>query len=319
MSLTRYWRGCDSKIDAEADFAMILSEMLRKIDCPAELLRDGSFTVLEQCTRIRAPEALTYLENRKYLGTLEHPDISCVICIPELADQLPSHIGGIAVTRSPKLLFFLLHNMLVAQREKIPTKIDPSAEISPQAYIAPYGVVIGPGVQIDPFVAVYENSTIMQRVHICAGTVIGGQSFTAVRDTQGGMFLAKDAGGVLIEEYVEICADCHIACGTLGKDLTVVGSYSKLDAKVHIGHGTVLGKRVLVPSGAHIAGNCVVGDDVWVGVNATISNRITIGDGARVSLGSVVTKEVPAGQTVSGNFAIDHQKFLSNLKKSLEE
>ena len=70
----------------------------------------------------------------------------------------------------------------------------------------------------------------------------------------------------------------------------------------------VLGKRVLVPSGAHIAGNCIVGDDVWVGVNATVSNRISIGDGARVSLGSVVTKDVPAGQTVTGNFAIDHKK-----------
>lgn len=298
---------------------LILSELLRKIDCPAELLRDGSFAVLEQCTRIRAPQALTYLENGKYLGALDHPNISCVICTPELADKIPSHISGVVVTAFPKLLFFLIHNMLMEQREKVPTKIDPSAEISPQAYIAPYNVVIGPGVQIGPFVAVYENSTIMQHVHICAGTVIGGQSFTAVHDTQGGMFLARDAGGVLIEENVEICAGCHIACGTLEKDRTVLGSHSKLDAKVHIGHGTVLGKRVLVPSGAHIAGNCVVGDDVWVGVNATVSNRITIGDGARVSLGSVVTKDVPAGQTVTGNFAIEHRKFLSNLKKSLEE
>lgn len=298
---------------------MILSEMLSKIDCPVNLLEDGSFAVLEQCTRIREPQALTYLESRKYLGALEHPGISCVICTPELADKIPAHIEGVAVTATPKLLFFLLHNMLMSQREKVPTKIDPSAKISPQAYIAPYNVVIGPDVQIDPFVVVYENSTIMQYAHICAGTVIGGQSFTAVHDTQGGMFLAKDAGSVLIEEYVEICADCHIACGTLEKDQTIIGSNSKLDAKVHIGHGTVLGKRVLVPSGAHIAGNCVVGDDVWVGVNATVSNRITIGDGARVSLGAVVTKDVPAGQTVTGNFAIDHKKFLSNLKKSLEE
>lgn len=105
----------------------------------------------------------------------------------------------------------------------------------------------------------------------------------------------------------------------VGKGSDHNGANSKLDAKVHIGHGTVLGKRVLVPSGAHIAGNCIVGDDVWVGVNATVSNRISIGDGARVSLGSVVTKDVPAGQTVTGNFAIDHKKFLSNLKKSLEE
>jgi len=68
-----------------------------------------------------------------------------------------------------------------------------------------------------------------------------------------------------------------------------------------------------------ISGNCSIGENVFLGVGAVISNRITIGDGARVSLGSVVTKDVPAGQTVTGNFAVDHRKFLSNLRKSLEE
>lgn len=62
-----------------------------------------------------------------------------------------------------------------------------------------------------------------------------------------------------------------------------------------------------------------MGSDVWIGVNATISNRIRIGDGARVSLGSVVTKDVPAGATVTGNFAIDHRQFLKNLKASLAD
>ena len=63
----------------------------------------------------------------------------------------------------------------------------------------------------------------------------------------------------------------------------------------------------------------MVGDDVWIGVNATVSNRIKIGKGARVSLGSVVTKDVPAGQTVTGNFAIDHARFMKNLKASVWE
>ncbi|MGN1151821.1 MAG: hypothetical protein ACI4SN_06650 [Lachnospiraceae bacterium] len=62
-----------------------------------------------------------------------------------------------------------------------------------------------------------------------------------------------------------------------------------------------------------------VGADSWVGVNATISNRIQVGNHARVSLGSVVTKDVKDGQTVTGNFAIDHTDFINNLKDLISQ
>jgi len=93
----------------------------------------------------------------------------------------------------------------------------------------------------------------------------------------------------------------------------------KSDVMVYVGHNSQIGRKTFLAAGAKIPGNVWIGEDVWIGVNATISNRIRIGDGARVSLGSVVTKDVPAGATVSGNFAIDHQRFLKNLKASLRE
>lgn len=298
---------------------MYLLDALNKVGYADCLVSDGEFEKLEQCTRIRTPRALTYLENTKYADALQHPDISCVICTPEAREAVPAHIQGIAVTASPKLVFFKIHNFLVEQREKRPTVIDPSAKISPQAYIAPYNVTIGKNVEIQPFVSVFENTVICEDVRICAGTVIGGQSFTNAKDGTGGAFLVRDAGSTEIRRGVEICSNCHVACGTLENDVTLLGEYTKLDAMVHIGHGTVVGKRTLFPAGAMISGNCVIGDDVWVGVNATTSNRITIGDRARVSLGSVVTKDVPAGETVTGNFAIEHRRFLQNLKESIKE
>lgn len=292
--------------------------MLKKISVPCSLVRDGEFQIMEQCTRIRRADALTYLDREKFLPALEDLNISCVICKPEFARKLPAHIKGIVFSNEPKLIFFLLHNAVADFVEKVPNKIDSSARISPLADIAPYNVTIGPRVVIGPFVTVGENTEIHADVHIHEGCAIGAQGFTSVRSGDA-MFLARDLGKVRIDQGVEICAHCDVARGTLLLDTTVLGAYTKLDAKVHIGHGSVLGKRVLVPSGAHIAGNCVVGDDVWIGVNATVSNRIKIGESARVSLGSVVTKDVPAGQTVTGNFAIDHARFMKNLKASVWE
>ena len=166
---------------------------------------------------------------------------------------------------------------------------------------------------------IHENTVIQDDVRICSGTVVAGQSFTAVQTEEGARFLVRDRGGVLLEEGVEICSNCHIARGTLQNDMTILGAYTKLDAMVHIGHGTVIGKNTLIPAGATISGNCVIGDYVWIGVNATVSNRIQIGDRARISLGAVVTKDVPEEATVSGNFAINHQRFIQNLKASITD
>lgn len=298
---------------------MKLSTILKELDDCYTLIQDGEFDSIEQCTRVRVDRALTFLEKEKFIPALDNTAISCVICPKDILPFLPSHVQGIVETDHPKMLFFHINDLLAEKREKIKTVIDPSAVISPMAYVAPYNVVIGKNVEIMPFVCINENTTIMDNVRICAGTDVGSQSFTAVKDAQNRVFLTKDSGSTVIEEGVEICSNCHIAAGTLPGDVTRLGAYTKLDAMVHIGHGTVLGKRVLIPSGAHVAGNCVVGDDVWIGVNATISNRIEIGNRGRVSLGSVVTKNVAEDETVTGNFAIPHKQFMKNLKKSVLE
>ena len=296
---------------------MKLSKHLGRIKCPCKLVSDGEFQTLEQCTRIHNMQALTYVENIKYADALRNPNISCVICTPEIKDQLPSHIAGVVITESPKAVFYVIHNDLVKTQPKRPTQIDPSSRVSPLAYVAPFGVVIGKNVEIQPFAVVNEGSAIGDCVCICSGAVISGQSFNVVRDPSGQDFLVTDGGTVRIEDGVEICCNAHIARGTLLNDETVLGAYAKIDALTHIGHGAVIGERAIITASAVIGGNAIIGSKVWVGINATVSNGITIGEGARVSLGSVVTKNVPAGQTVTGNFAIPHPTFLRNLKASV--
>lgn len=296
---------------------MILSKMLREIGCDFQLISDGEFEVLEQCTRIRSPKALTFLEKIKFAPSLSHPDISCVLCTPEALPMIPAHVGGVAVLEAPKTAFFKIHNYLYEHREMQPTEIDPSAQISPLAYVAPCNVRIGRNVVVAPFAVINENSILEDDVRVGSHTVIGAQSYTVVDDGPNARFMARDFGKTILRRGVEISSASVVECGTLQNDVTDIGEYCMLDNNVLIGHGTPVGRMTEMVGGTVLAGNCVIGERVWLGVSSTLSNRVEIGDRARVSLGSVVTKNVPGGETVTGNFAIEHKRFMENLKASI--
>ena len=98
-----------------------------------------------------------------------------------------------------------------------------------------------------------------------------------------------------------------------------MGDYCKIDNLVHIAHGVKIGNNTMVVANVGIGGRTVVGEGAWVGFAATVTNGITVGDKARANIGSVVTKSIPINGNVTGNFAIDHSRFIQNLKKTLDD
>ncbi len=284
-----------------------------------KLLSDGDFDTLEYCTATCAQRFLTFLENPKYLTKIS-PKASCVFVTRENVSQLPSHLGGIMECDDPKWQFVLLHNHLANCEHYagagFRTIIGKNCSISPLAYISDKNVVIGDGVYVGAFSVINKNVRIGNYCAIHENCVIGGKSFNYAKTRNDKFIGMADTGQVVLEDNVEICPHCHVASAPLPSDVTYLGEGVKLDAFVHIGHGTKVGRRTLIPAGAQIAGNVTIGEDAWIGVNATIANRITIRNQGRVSLGAVVTRDVDEGQTVSGNFAIPHERFIRNLKDS---
>lgn len=294
---------------------MFLSEVTK--DLEGRLLRDGEFQTLEYCTgKLKVP-FLTFMGNPKFVDKMS-PYVSCALCSAELADKLPQSIRGVFITDSPKESFQIIHNRLSKNTDyclpKMPNKTGVDCVISNRANIAGNSVTIGDRVIIEDNVTIYDHVKIGNDCVIRSGAVIGGKAFTFARTKDNRILGMEDLGQVVLGDRVEIFSLTHIAKGILPTDTTFIGDDAKIDALVQIGHGSVIGKKTLIAEGAVIAGNVCIGDDAWVGVNATVSNRIRIGDHARVSLGSVVTKNVANGQTVTGNFAIDHSTFLRNLK-----
>jgi len=161
-------------------------------------------------------------------------------------------------------------------------------------------------------VTVLPHTIIGDEVILRAGSVIGAQGFEFKRIGESILPVAH-AGGVRLSDRVEIQANSCVDRSIFG-GFTEIGEDTKLDNFVHVAHNVKIGKRCLLAAHAMIAGSVTIGDDVWIGPSAAVSSEITIGDGAYVTLGSVVTRDVAAGQRVTGNFAIDHDKFIAFLR-----
>lgn len=286
---------------------------------PEAILRDGVFSALCLSNSCPGAPALSFLEDARYAEELNaNPEIVCVICTPEAAPTLDSHIWGAVLSEVPREAYFNLHNRLAETPDYCPplkkTVIGPGCQISPLACIAPQGVTIGKGVVIEEFVTVKEACTIGDGCVIHAGARLGGMGFEFKR-LEDRVLDVIHCGELEVGENVVIWENATIHRAVYPWDKTVIGPHARIGANSHIDHGAKLGAFCEVCAGAVVSGRTEAGERAYIGPGAVLSNRLNIGAGARVSLGGVATRDVPAGQTVSGNFAVDHQKHLAFIRE----
>ncbi|MEG2639037.1 MAG: UDP-3-O-(3-hydroxymyristoyl)glucosamine N-acyltransferase, partial [Clostridiales bacterium] len=175
---------------------------------------------------------------------------------------------------------------------------------------------IGKNVVIEQFVSIYSHVTIGDGSIIRAGATIGCMGFEFKRNDDSIMPI-KHFGGVYLDRNIEVQNNTCIDRAVFPWDNTYIGENTKIDNLVHIGHAAKIQKNVLIAAHACIGGRTVIMPNTWVGIGSMIRNGIVIGSNARVNMGAVVTKSVLDNQSVTGNFAIDHQKFMANFKDTL--
>lgn len=282
------------------------------------LISDGEFETMNYCTADIEKSFLSFIENPKYISRM-NKNITCILCTEELSKTLPAIIKGVFIVDEPKYSFHKLNQKFacLVKLEKFKTIIGENCDINEKVNIPKYNVIIGNNVTIESFVTISENVIIKDDCIIHSNAVIGGKSFSAARGNNGDICGLIDRGQVVLEKGVEIFSGTHIAQGVWESDVTYIGENTKIDALVHIGHGARIGKSVLIAAGAVIGGNTILQDNTWVGINASVSNRLNIEREAKVSLGAVVTKDVAQNEIVTGNFAIEHSKFIKELKEKI--
>src|ERR1051325_3656621 len=121
----------------------------------------------------------------------------------------------------------------------------------------------------------------------------------------------QSCGRVVIEEGVEIGANCTIDRGVSGD--TVIGAGTKIDNLVHIGHDTTIGKNCLLAGQVGIAGAAIIEDDVILWGQVGVSKTLTIGKGAVLYAQSGVPASLEGGKNYFGSPAVEAKEKMKEL------
>jgi UDP-3-O-[3-hydroxymyristoyl] glucosamine N-acyltransferase len=184
-------------------------------------------------------------------------------------------------------------------------RIGKNTVIQPGAFIG-HNVVIGDNSIIHANATIYDNSIIGNNVIIHANSVIGADGFYFQRREQGYVKF-HSAGGVIIEDDVEIGSVCTIDIGVTGN--TVIGKGTKMDNHCQIGHDTRIGKNCLIGAFAAIAGVTIIEDDVILWARVAINKDIVIKKGAVILATSAVDKSLEGDTVYMGSPAIEARKY----------
>lgn len=279
--------------------------------CDIEIIRDAEFGSLGKL-KDRKAKMLTFLESDEHLPQLlRSENVSCVVTTVSLSSLLPSKFG-VAICQKPRVAFYEIHDHLRLTTEfygkSFATVVHPTAIVHPSAHIAPNDVCIGSGVIVEAHAVVLGRTTIGDDSVLRAGAVVGSDGFE-FRRVDGHIRPVTDAGGVKLGNRVEIQYNSVIQRAPYGGNTTIEND-TKIGALVTVAHNCYIGQRCLIAEGSTIGGNSIVGDDVTIGSHALIATRVKIGNRARITVGAAVVRDVKEGQTVTGNFAIEHQRFL---------
>ncbi len=181
--------------------------------------------------------------------------------------------------------------------------------IQPNCFIG-NNVSIGNDCIIHSNVSIYDDTVIGNNVTIHAGTVIGASAFYYKKRPEGYDQL-KSGGRVVIKDHVDVGALCTIDRGVTGD--TTIGTGSKLDNQIQIGHDTVIGKKCLIASQTGIAGCVVIEDEVTIWGQVGSTSGITIGEKAIVLAQSGISKSLEGHKTYFGYPAEESRVKLKEL------
>ena len=126
-------------------------------------------------------------------------------------------------------------------------------------------------------------------------------------DSKGNTLKVNHNGNVIIEDDVEIGANCTVDRATLGS--TLIKSGAKLDNLVQIAHNVIIGKNTCLAAQVGVAGSTIIGDNCLIGGQAGIAGHLKIGDRVQMQAKSGVLKNIKSDSVIMGYPAINYRDY----------
>jgi UDP-3-O-[3-hydroxymyristoyl] glucosamine N-acyltransferase len=184
-------------------------------------------------------------------------------------------------------------------------QIGNNVKIYPQVYVGD-NVVIGDNTTIFAGVKLYSETVIGKNCIIHSGTVIGSDGFRFNPENE--VKKVPQIGNVLIEDDVEIGANCAIDRATLGS--TILRKGVKFDNLIHIAHNVEIGENTYFAAHGVVAGSTKIGKNCMFSGQVGIVGHLNVADNTIITAQSGISKSITKkGEVYMGSPAFDANKY----------
>lgn len=276
------------------------------------------------------PNQVTQLTNGRYAPYLKESGASaCFIAEGFTVDAKPENLA-LLVCPDPEMSFIKAVKLLHPDREygqfiSPHAVLEENVKLGGDIFIGPFAVIgdsanigdgtkilagsyigrnvrIGKNCRLYPYVVIYDDVQIGDNVILHSGAIIGADGF-GYKFREHAHVKVPQVGNVVIEDNVEIGANTCIDRGALGS--TTIGTGSKIDNLVQIGHNNKVGKHVIMCGQTGVSGSCNIEDYAILAGSSGIADHVTIGKGSVVMARSGVAGNIAPGTQVFGSPAKD--------------
>lgn len=309
-----------------------LAEIARLLNLP---LKGGDVEISGVNTLESAgPHELSFLANPKYADQLAATGAAAVIVRPEHAEEVRRALVSENPYRDFGRALALFAAPQGAWRGVSPlASIDPTASLAedvtvyPFAFIGPRAVIgagsvifpgcyVGEDCRIGSGTTLYPNAVLMAGVEVgdrCIihpGAVLGADGFGFAR-TETGIEKIPQVGRVSLGDGVEVGANSAVDRAAL--DATRVGSGTKIDNLVQIGHNVRIGQNSLIVSQTGVSGSTRIGSNCTLAGQVGVAGHLHIGDNVTLGPQAGVAKDIPANRIMGGSPAVDQGTYMRTL------
>lgn len=260
------------------------------------------------------PDHITFLVNPLYKKYLESTSASAVILLQEESSFCPVNA---LIARDP----YYIYAKIAAYFDDAPLlepgihptaiignhcDIDPSVAVGAHCVIGDHvklaanvvinaGCVIGERSELGESSCLHANVTLYHNVHmgkrvtIASGTVVGSDGF-GIAKNKGVWHKVPQLGRVVIQDDVEIGANCAIDRGAIGD--TIIEKGAKLDNLIQIGHNVRIGENTALAAFVGVSGSTEIGKNGLVGGQAGFSGHLKIAENVVITGGTAVTRSI---------------------------